>query len=275
MVASRYVDVDGIRTHYLEGGEGRTVVLLHSGEFGAAAEISWEYTIGALAERYRVVAPDWLGYGRTDKVHDFTSGVARRIRHLKRFLEVLAIDKADFIGNSMGGSVFARVLGDGASFPVRTFTMISSGGFTPVNDDRRAMMAYDCTRESMRATVAAMFHDPKWAADEAYVEKRYQMSALPGAWECTAAARFKSPLVPAREEFGLPDATQYEKLGMPVLLIAGAEDKLREPGYALKLAKRIPHCEVHVIENCGHCAHIEHSGQVNRLLLDFLAKDRT
>ena len=42
-VHSRYVMVDGIRTHYLEGGDGPAVVLLNSGEFGGCAELSWEF----------------------------------------------------------------------------------------------------------------------------------------------------------------------------------------------------------------------------------------
>ena len=46
-IHSRYVSVDRIRTHYLEAGAGPPVVLFHSGEFGGAAEISWEFTTGA------------------------------------------------------------------------------------------------------------------------------------------------------------------------------------------------------------------------------------
>ena len=47
-----YLEVDGIRTHYLQSGMGRPVVLLHAGEFGAAAELSWEHTIPALSRHY-------------------------------------------------------------------------------------------------------------------------------------------------------------------------------------------------------------------------------
>ncbi len=67
-VHSRYVMVDGIRTHYLEGGDGPAVVFLHSGEFGGCAELSWEYNIEAFAQHFHVIAPDWLGFGRTDAI---------------------------------------------------------------------------------------------------------------------------------------------------------------------------------------------------------------
>ncbi len=87
---------------YLEAGDGDPVVLLHGGEFGVSAEIGWEKTIPALAERYRVLAPDMLGFGDSAKVVDFTDGRGMRIRHIARFCEVLGVDSAHFVGNSMG-----------------------------------------------------------------------------------------------------------------------------------------------------------------------------
>ena len=78
------------------------MVLLHGGEFGASAEIGWEKAIPALARHYRVLAPDMLGFGESAKVVDFTDGRGMRIRHIARFCEVLGVDSAHFVGNSMG-----------------------------------------------------------------------------------------------------------------------------------------------------------------------------
>ena len=100
LFSNHYLDVDGIRTHYLEAGAGQTVVLLHSGEFGGAAEISWELTLPALAKHFHVIAPDWLCFGRTDKVFDFAGNQRARVfRHMQRFVELKGIKTADFIGN--------------------------------------------------------------------------------------------------------------------------------------------------------------------------------
>jgi pimeloyl-ACP methyl ester carboxylesterase len=272
-VQSRYIAVDGVRTHYLEAGEGRTVVLLHSGEFGGCAEISWEFLLPKLASRYRVLAPDWLGFGRTDKIHDFTLGQARRLTHLRRFLELMCVEDAYFAGNSMGGSLFARGLSaDPQAWPLRALALVSAGGFSPDNEHRRVLLNYDCTREAMRAIVRAMFHDPKWPADEAYVERRYQMSLLPGAWECTAAPRFKNPQSTERERFGQPDNTPYGNIDASAIIIAGGDDKLRQPGYANELAAKFKNAELHVLDNCGHCPNIERVDETARLLLDFFAR---
>jgi len=273
-IRSRFVDVDGIRTHYLEAGEGPVVVLLHSGEFGGAAEISWEFTLPALAERFRVVAPDWLGFGRTDKVFDFADGRARVYRHMRRFLAVMAIDDADFIGNSMGGSNLARIAAARpVIFPIRSLVLCSGGGFTPETDERKTLLAYDGKPEAMRALLHAMLHDAKWGDDAGYVARRQEFATMPGAWQCAAAARFKSPAAAAEGSgFGGADATEYENIAVPTLIVAGAEDRLREPGYAEDLGARIPDCEVHVLDDCGHCPNIERADDFNRLAIRFLEK---
>jgi pimeloyl-ACP methyl ester carboxylesterase len=268
---SRYVDVDGIRTHYLEAGAGPTVVLLHSGEFGGCAEISWEHNIGRLSEHFRVIAPDWLGFGRTDKLHDFADGRGRMVAHMRRFIEIMRIAEADFIGNSMSGGIIARAATAAPPlFPFRRIVLASGGGFSPDNEHRRALLDYDCTVESMRRIVAAMFFDPKWAADDAYVNRRHELSLIPGAWECTAAARFRKPTEPPRTQFGQPDTVEYEKIRFPTLVIAGAGDKLRLPGYADEIVRRIPDARLEVFERCGHCPNIEQAERFNATVLGFL-----
>jgi 2-hydroxymuconate-semialdehyde hydrolase len=59
-IQSKFVEVQGVRTHYLEGGAGPKLVLLHSGEFGGCAEITWEFNIEKLARQFRVYAPTGL-----------------------------------------------------------------------------------------------------------------------------------------------------------------------------------------------------------------------
>jgi pimeloyl-ACP methyl ester carboxylesterase len=272
-VHRRFIQVDGIQTHYLESGEGRPVVLLHSGEFGGCAELSWEFTIPKLAERYRVVAPDWLGFGETDKLYDFGGGQARLIKHMRRFIEIMNLDEADFVGNSMGGSIFANAVATNpAAYRLRSLILISSGGFMPDNEHRRRILDYDGTRESMQSLLRAMFVDSRWSEDASYVARRVEISLRLGAWEAVAAARFKNPAVATRQQFGRSDETPYGNIPVPALIIAGKEDKLRLPGYARELAERFNDAELHVIEGSGHCPHIERADDVNLILLKFLAR---
>jgi hypothetical protein len=58
-IRSRYADVGGIRTHYLDAGDGLSVVLLHSGEFGASAELCWEFNSGPPLQAFRSTCSTW------------------------------------------------------------------------------------------------------------------------------------------------------------------------------------------------------------------------
>jgi pimeloyl-ACP methyl ester carboxylesterase len=270
-----YAVVDGIRTHYLEAGDGPPVVLLHGGEFGGSSELSWERNIGALAERYRVVAADWLGFGLTDKLHDFVGGAQRRLQHMARFLEVAGVGPAAFIGNSMGGALLARSIGsDAPAFDARALVIVSAGGFAPDNQHRRALLEYDCTVEGMQRILRVLFHDPAYAEDEEYVARRHASSIVPGAWECAAAARLQSPLVPPRADFGVPDPTAWEAITQPTLIVAGADDVLKEPGYADELVRRLPdpRSRAIVYEHCAHAPNIEVAERFNADVLAFLAE---
>ena len=282
-IQSKFVTVDGINTHYLEAGKARgeapTVALLHSGEFGGCAEISWEYTIPALAEHFHVIAPDWLGFGRTDKVYDFADQRSRVYNHMSRFYEVIGVTEADFIGNSMGGSNLARIIADPPLIlPVRSAILCSGGGFTPLTAERKVLLAYDGTAKAMQDVLHAMLHDPKWGDDPDYVARRQEMALMPGAFECASAPRLKLPEPEPPEGkapeqgFGIPDNTVYENVEIPVLIIAGENDPLREANYSNDLANRIRDNEHHVYENCGHCPNIEHSDKFNSHAIDFLKR---
>jgi 2-hydroxymuconate-semialdehyde hydrolase len=274
MIESRkFIDVDGLRTCYYEAGAGPTVVLLHGGEHGGCSEICWQFNFAQLARDFRVIAPDWLGYGKTAKVHDFESGAERRLNHMRRFIETLAIEEAHFVGSSMGGTLALKALSaDPGFFPAASLTLLGAGGNSPDSAARRALIDYDCTLEGMRQVVDALFHDPKWANDADYVRRRHELSLEPGAWECAAAARLKNPLVPDRPDVGLIDTTPYDRLALPVLLIAGADDKIKQPGYADEVGRKLIDGEVHVIADCGHMPNIERASAVNDLLKRFVER---
>ena len=270
LIRDRSVFVDGIRTRYLEAGDGSPVVLLHSGEFGGRAEFSWEYVMPALAESHRVIAPDWLGYGGTAKLHDFGGKRARMMSHMTRTLKVLAIEGAHLVGNSMGATFLAKMAADpDLRLPAKSVTLISGGGFMPDNAARRATLEYDCTREAMVRLLQALFTDPVWWTDDSYVDRRQAAATEPGAWEALAVARFRSPLAPPRTEFGQADDISYEDFRVPALFIAGADDKLREPHYADGPASRAAGAKVVTLPGSGHCPNIEQAAEVAELLLRF------
>jgi 2-hydroxymuconate-semialdehyde hydrolase len=268
-IHSRAIVIDGLATSYLEAGHGDPVILLHGGEFGVSAEIGWERTIPALAAKYRVLAPDMLGFGRSAKVLDFNDGRGMRIRHIARLCETLDVASAHFVGNSMGAiNLLVDATSESPVLPMRSLVAICGGGEIQRNRHMEALYGYDATLPAMRRIVEALFHDPKYPADEAYVARRYESSIAPGAWETLAAARFRRP--GAQPPPAPSSQRAYERVTVPALVVEGACDKLLPPGWAKEIADQLPDGRSTVIEGAGHCPQLERSADVNAVLLEFL-----
>jgi 2-hydroxymuconate-semialdehyde hydrolase len=268
-IQRRAAVVDGLATSYLEAGSGDPVILLHGGEFGASAEIGWDRTITALAARYRVLAPDMLGFGQSAKVIDFNDGRGMRIRHVARFCAELAIGSAHFIGNSMGAiMLLSDATSDSPLLPMHSMVTICGGGEIQRNQHMEALYEYDATVPAMRRIVEALFHDPSYPEDDDYVRRRYESSTAPGAWEAVAAARFRRP---GAAPPPTPSSKRaYERVLVPTLVVEGGSDKLLPLGWAKEIADQIPRGRSAVVEAAGHCPQIEQSSIVNALLLEFL-----
>jgi pimeloyl-ACP methyl ester carboxylesterase len=65
----------------------------------------------------------------------------------------------------------------------------------------------------------------------------------------------------------------YTEFSKPILLMAGAEDKLKPPGYARELALQIPGAEAAEIESAGHCPNIENPTVALEVILDYLVRN--
>jgi pimeloyl-ACP methyl ester carboxylesterase len=265
--------VDGLVTGYLEAGQGDPVVLLHGGEFGVNAEIAWENNIDALAEDHHVFALEMLGFGESAKVIDFSDGRGMRIRHIARFCEIVGVESAHFVGNSMGAvNLFVDTTSDPPVLPVRSMATICGGGEIQRNEHSAALYDYDATADGMRRIVEALFYHPAYVADEPYVQRRYQSSIAPGAWEALAGARFRRP---GLEPPALPSSARaYDRITVPTLVVEGGGDKLLPRGWAAEIAAQITSARSAVIPDAGHCPQIEQPAAVNDLLLAFLAEQR-
>lgn len=270
---SHTVLIDGLETHYLTAGSGSPVVLLHSGEYGSAAELSWEYNIAALASHHTVYAPDWIGFGRTAKVHDFVDFAGFKIAHMAKLCEHLGLVDVPFVGNSMGANLLIRdAAAEAPRFQTSAIVAISGGGAVPANEARAALQDYDCTMEGMRRVVSALFADPIWAEDEDYIRRRYESSLIPGVWECSSAARLRAPIErETAQDRVRRNALDYSGFSAPLLLVAGADDKLKDRGYAFDLAEQIPGSRAIEVEGAAHCAHIERPDVMNEAILDFIS----
>jgi len=151
---------------------------------------------------------------------------------------------------------------------VRSMVAICGGGEIQRNKYSAALYDYDATFLGMRRIVEALFHDPAYPADDGYVQRRYDSSIAPGAWEALAAARFRRP---GLEPPPLPSSARaYERISVPTLVVEGECDKLLPSGWAAKIAAQIGGGRSCLIPNAGHCPQIEQPSLVNHVVVDFL-----
>ena len=265
----RTILVGDIKTHFLEAGNGPDLVLLHGGEYGASAEITWRDNIDALAERFHVVAPDILGWGQTDKLYSFTDPAGLRIKHLQRFLETMGIGKACFVGNSAGGGLILRAsVRNPAPLPIQKMVTICGNASVFKTNSQADLDNYTPSLENMKKIVALLYHDPKWQS-EINVRERYESSIIPGAWETLSAARLRSPVHQARsttEEF----VKQLSQLTVPLLIMSCDHDRLNQSDWDVNFQKIVPGSKVYRFKHSAHEPQIEETEQFNRVLTDFL-----
>lgn len=263
-----FVEVMGVRTHYLEAGAGPPLVLLHSGEYGASAELSWRYNIAGLSEHFRVLAPDMPGWGDSDKVYSFSDRTGFRIRHVTEFCRIKSVDSAYFIGSSFSGGLLLNAAGHPkCALPIAKLITIGGGGDLARDPSAREVLAsYDGTPEHMRRALRVLFFDEKWWADELVAEK--QESALkPGAWEAISAARLRRPGEKFVTQF--PDS-QPENIKVPTLIVAGEDDLIKDPDWGERLQTQISGSQLHTFTKSRHMSHIEYPSEFNKLVVSFL-----
>ncbi|GIH22537.1 alpha/beta hydrolase [Acrocarpospora phusangensis] len=271
-VRSRRVVVDGCTTHYLEAGDGPPLILLHGGEYGAAAEITWEHCLPALAARHRVLALDFVGYGHSAKLRDFGGQRRLMLRQVTGVLRTLGIDSASFVGTSLSGRMLLDVAnGPAPVWPIRRMVVAGIGLAAPAAEARKALEDFDGTLEGLRPSMEVLFHDPSRRDSEDYLRRRYGFAAIPGAWETAAAANLRSPIRRGDNRTHVrPPARDYGGIAVPTCLIRGEHDRLVPDGTWRELAAQIPGARTVTVAGSGHYPQIERPDAFTAAVLDFL-----
>ena len=265
----RTIIAGDIQTHFLEAGHGPDLILLHGGEYGASAEITWRANIDALAQRFHVVAPDLLGWGQTDKIYSFSDPAGLRIKHLQRFLEALGIGTAFFVGNSAGGGLILRgAVRSPAPFQIQKMVTICGNASVFKTTSQADLENYTPSLEHMRKIVALLYHDPKWHT-ESNIHERYECSIIPGAWEALSAARLRSPVHQVRSTTDV-FVKQLSKLTIPLLIMSCEHDPLNQSDWDINFQKIVPGSKVHRFMRSAHEPQIEESDEFHRVLTEFL-----
>lgn len=245
----------------------QTVMLIHSGGFTSR---QWRKLAEQLAPRFRVLAPDLLGYGTSGAWPD---GEPFHLRQDVEHLETLLGDEpAHLVGHSYGGFLALQIALRKPQLvrSIAVYEPVAVGVLDDV-DDAEARSALTLVQRS--------WNPADNGADEAWLRAFVEWWNGPGAWdrlnEETRASMRAVGWKIFQEVIGLTtdktDRATYAKITAPTLLLAGEDSPMTERRVVERLAEALPHATLRVFPGVGHMGPISHAPLINEAITTHLA----
>jgi pimeloyl-ACP methyl ester carboxylesterase len=279
-VEDGWVGVEGLRIHYLVAGEpDAPVLLLHGGGYDSAS-LSYKHSVAPISGHHKVFAPDWPGYGESDKPKmQYTTEYY--VDFLGRLMDALGLQKASLVGISMGGAIS---LGFALRFPrrVEKLVLVDSHGLgrevpgrvasyiavrLPLLN-RTVWAALRRSRRMVERSLRTVFYDPRIVTGS-LVEEVHRLANKPGAGRAWRSwQRNEIRWGGLRTDY----VDRLHTLSVPTLILHGAEDRYVPVSWARRAHSLIDGSELLVLPRCGHWLTLERPGEFNSAVSEFLAR---
>lgn len=256
----RFVEVDGVRLHYVTRGDGRPIVLLH-GNGMMVQDMEASGLLDSLAQRYRVVAFDRPGFGYSERPRDRIWTPQAQAELIHGALDRLGIERPVLVGHSWGTlvalamalehpqDVGALVLLGGYYYPTARADVLTSAPAVPVVGDLMRLTVSPLLGRLLAPAVVRRIFAPAPVA-ESFSHVPLELALRPVQIRATAADT--ALMVPGAAQL----SRRYGGLSLPVVIVAGAGDQIVDvERHALRLHKALPGSELRVIAGAGHMVH--------------------
>lgn len=259
----RFIDIDGVRLHYVERGSGTPVVLLH-GNTVTHNDFKASGLFERLAATHRVIAFDRPGFGHSTRPRDRLWTPAAQADLLYAAFVRLGVERPLVVGHSMGTlvalalaldhpeAVSGLLLLSGYYYPsARVDAIMTAPVALPVlGDAMRYTTAALTGRALLDKLVAGMFA-PKPVPPDFFSWLSREMMLRPV--QLRANAEDAAFMIPAAAGC----RKHYRELGdLPVTIIAGSKDVVVDPeAHSMRLHDELPHSDLRLIPGAGHMVH--------------------
>lgn len=266
---SKFAQAGNIKVHYNEAGTGPVVVMLHGGGAGASGFSNFWRNFGPVADAgYRVLLVDQLGYGQTGHWDGVANNSENNARMLRDLFDTIGVDKASFVGNSMGGST---ALNFAIDYPDRVEKVVQMGSavaafeslFVPIQTEGQKALfaaARNPSVETLGHFFSLMVYDSSFVTEE-LLQTRVK----------TALANMRPAHFAPGEPMKRNLLHELDRCKAPTLIIWGRDDRVAALDGSLRMLWGLPEAQLHVFSQCGHWAQYEHADAFNRLVIDFLS----
>jgi len=257
------------RIAYYDVGSGPLLVLIHGA--GSSAATDWGTCIPELAKHHRVLAPDLLGFGHSDKpLIDF--GIQTWVDTLGEFLRLARAKDFTLAGESLGGWISLQYTLQAQRpqniglfalpRPVR-LVLSDAAGHRKLMEHSGQSDGSVTSLASSRGLLGAIFSDPGRQTDEA-VRAGFALTLSKGdGWTLRSLFTNRAILAEAVDD-------QIPQIAVPTLVIWGAEDHIIPLEDGKDFATRIPGARLVVIPHAGHAPEIEQAGPYLAAFLPFV-----
>lgn len=264
------IQTGAFSTNYHDLGEGAPTLLIHGSGPGVTAFANWRVSFPVLSQKLRVLAPDMLGFGYTERPDGVEYNLDTWVKHLIDFIDALGIDKVNLVGNSFGG---ALTLATSIRHPERVNRIVLMGAAGVKFDLTEGLdyaWGYTPSFENMRKMLDLFAYDRSLVSDE-LAQLRYEASLRPGVQDAYAS------MFPAPRQRWIDalasDPDDIARIQAPALIMHGREDRILPYSNSTTLFELIPNAQLHLFGKCGHWTQIEHARRFNALLLDFFTEE--
>ena len=261
-------DANGIKTNYLEAGKGDPVVLIHGSGPGVTSYANWRLVLPALAEDFRVLAPDMVGFGFSERPANIKYGVQTWADQVVGLMDTLELPRAHMVGNSFGGAIALRIATQHPDRVGKLVLMGSMGVPFPITEGLERVWGYEPSFENMRKVLDVFAYSRDLVNDE-LAEVRYRGSIQPGFQE-SFAAMFPAPRQRWVEAMCTPE-DDIRRLPHRTLIVHGREDQVIPVQTSLRLMELIDNADLSVFSHCGHWSMIERTADFNRSVSEFFS----
>jgi pimeloyl-ACP methyl ester carboxylesterase len=254
------IAVFGQTIHYWDVGAGPVVVLVHG--LGSKKE-DWLPVIGPLSQKYRLLVPDQIGFGRSDKpLLDYS--VQTYVDFLSELLRQLKVEKATLVGESLGGWICgpyaAEITGGAHLIPVEKLVLVDAAG---LKQDRPIPDLNPSSLAGMRALMQAVFYDTSWLNEDALRKVFADKLATHDSY--TVHSLVNNPVL-ASERLD----NQLANIKVPTLVLWRKQDSLLPIAAGERYAAGISGSRLVSFDKCGHVPSTEKTEEFLAAVNEFL-----
>ncbi|MGH2683219.1 MAG: alpha/beta fold hydrolase [Actinomycetota bacterium] len=250
---------------FVDEGDGPAVLLVHG--FPAHADL-WRNLVPLLAPRFRVVAPDMLGYGWSEKPEHADLSLEAQAGYLRELLDGLGVEEFAAVGHGVGGGVAQLLAGEGG---VRTLVLLDSVVFGPrptggigdalADDDAAAGGADLAERAVGEAFSRGMGHPDRLLPQD--------LELFISPWRENPAALIRAARAPDGRSLS-EVAGRIRQQEIPVLAVWGEDDPWLPPSLAERLQDEVGDTAVALLPGCSHFVLEDAPETVTPIVFEFL-----